>query len=220
MAKIEKERLLDHSFDGIKELDNFLPSWWKWLFIFTIVFSVGYILHYHVFKTGDLQDVEYYKELNPEWAETDLKMVGPAFRYKSPYKGLGAGEAIAKIEISDIVKEDTVVGEPVALAVLIDNESIEKGKSIYTTNCVVCHGANGEGLIGPNFCDSNWIHGGAVVDLVRIINVGVPAKGMIPWDKTLTPEQILQVASYILTFEGTNPANQKAAEGELYIRSN
>lgn len=218
MAKIEKERLLNHNFDGITELDNFLPPWWKWLFIFTIVFSVGYILHYHVFKTGDLQDMEYYKELNPEWAESDLKMVGPSFRYKSPYKGAEAVEAVVTVETSDIVEEDTFVGESVRLSVLIDSESIEKGNSIYAANCIVCHGANGEGLIGPNFCDSNWIHGGAVEDLVRIINVGVPAKGMIAWDKTLTPEQILQVASYILTFEGTNPANQKAAEGELYIR--
>ncbi len=212
MAKIENERLLDHNFDGIRELDNFLPPWWTWLFIFTIVFSVGYILHYHVFKSGDLQDVEYYKEVNPEWAESDLKMVGPSYRYESPYKGAGAEQAVAS---SETVK---AVGEVVALSILSDNESMNKGKSIYTTNCVACHGANGEGLIGPNFCDSNWIHGGAIGDLVRIINIGVPAKGMIPWDKTLTPEQILQVASYILTFEGTNPSNQKAPEGELYTR--
>ncbi|MEE9574329.1 MAG: cbb3-type cytochrome c oxidase N-terminal domain-containing protein [Candidatus Neomarinimicrobiota bacterium] len=218
MAKIEKEHLLDHNFDGIRELDNFLPRWWKWLFIFTIVFSIGYILHYHVFKTGDLQDVEYYKELNPEWAETDLKMVGPSFRYNSPYKRPDAGEVVARVEISDI-EENMVVGEPVVLAVLIDSESIEKGKSIYATNCMACHGASGEGLIGPNFCDSYWIHGGSVDDIVRIINVGVPAKGMIPWDKTLTPEQILQVASYILSLEKTDPPNQKAAEGELYIKS-
>ncbi len=85
------------------------------------------------------------------------------------------------------------------------------GDAIFAANCVACHGANGEGLIGPSFCDSNWIHGGAIEDLVRIINIGVPAKGMIPWDKTLTPEQILQVASYILTFEGTNPPNQKVS---------
>jgi cytochrome c oxidase cbb3-type subunit 3 len=215
MAKIEKERLLDHNFDGIRELDNFLPPWWTWLFIFTIVFSIGYFLHYHVFKTGDLQDVEYYKEVNPEWAEADLKMVGPSFRYTSPYKGAGA---VARAEIGDVIEEDLVIGEVVALSILTDSGSIEKGKSIYATNCVACHGANGEGLIGPNFCDSNWIHGGAIDDLVRIINVGVPAKGMIPWDKTLTPEQILQVASYILTLEGTNPPNQKASEGELYVR--
>lgn len=218
MAKIEKERLLDHNFDGIRELDNFLPPWWKWLFIFTIVFSVGYILHYHVFKSGDLQDVEYYKEVNPEWAEADLKMVGPSFRYKSPYKSTGAVTPVTMVKTSNVLDNEVVVGEPIVLAVLIDNESLEKGKKIYATNCVACHGASGEGLIGPNFSDSYWIHGGAISDLVRIINVGVPAKGMIPWDRTLTPEQILQVASYILTFEGTDPPNQKAAEGELYIR--
>lgn len=218
MEKIENERLLDHNFDGIRELDNFLPPWWTWLFIITIVFSVGYFLHYHVFKTGDLQDVEYYKEVNPEWAEADLKMVGPSFRYKSPYKGTGTDVTVASGEAGEALAGG-VVGESVAVTVLTDSESIDKGKSIFATNCVVCHGANGEGLIGPNFCDSNWIHGGAIEDLVRTINVGVPAKGMIPWDRTLTPEQILQVASYILTLEGTNPPNQKAPEGELYVRS-
>lgn len=216
MAKIEKERLLDHDYDGIRELDNFLPPWWTWLFIITIVWSVGYILHYHVFKTGDLQDVEYYKEMNPEWAEADLKMVGPSFRYTSPYQGAGA---VASTETGDAKEVGSAIGEPVVLAVLIDSESIDKGKSIYTTNCVACHGANGEGLIGPNFADEYWIHGGAIEDLVRIINVGVSAKGMIPWDRTLTPEQILQVASYILTLEGTDPSNQKAPEGGLYVRS-
>ena len=144
-------------------------------------------------------------------------MVGPSFSYKSPYKGVGTRETVATIERAEVNAE--VISEAIEVTILIDSESIEKGKSIYTTNCVACHGANGEGLIGPNFCDSNWIHGGEVNDIVRIINVGVPAKGMIPWDKTLTPDQILQVASYILTLEGTNPPNQKAAEGELYIRS-
>ncbi len=213
MAKIEKERLLEHEYDGIGELDNFLPPWWTWLFIITIVWSVGYVLHYHVLGTGDLQEVEYYKEVNPEWSEADLKMVGPSYRYESPYKGAGADQAVATSEGAG-----EVISELVALSVLTDSESIDQGKSIFTTNCVACHGASGEGLIGPNFCDSNWIHGGAIEDLVRIINVGVPAKGMIPWDRTLTPKQILQVASYILTFEGTNPPNQKAPEGELYTR--
>jgi cytochrome c oxidase cbb3-type subunit 3 len=219
MSKIEKEQLLEHTFDGLRELDNFLPPWWTWLFIITIVFSVGYILHYHVFRTGDLQDIEYYKEVNPEWAETDLKMAGPSYSYKSPYEVTGKVATVASGSIDDINNEESITGEAIATILLTDSESIQKGKSIYTTNCVACHGANGEGLIGPNFCDSNWIHGGAIEDLVRIINVGVPAKGMIPWDKTLTPEQILQVSSYILTLEGTNPPNQKPPEGELYTRS-
>ncbi len=115
MAKIEKEHLLDHNFDGIRELDNFLPRWWKWLFIFTIVFSVGYILHDHVFKTGDLQDVEYFKEVNPEWAEADLKMVGPSFRYTSPYKGAGAGQAVAIGESAEGVVRELVGVVPAQL---------------------------------------------------------------------------------------------------------
>ena len=217
MAKIDKEKLLEHDFDGIKELDNFLPPWWTWLFIATIVFSVFYILHYHVFDTGDSQSVEYYKDVNPEWSKADLKMAGPSYSYTSPYSGTGSSASLASSSIGE-TSED-ITSEPVVVALLTDSESIQKGTSIYTTNCVACHGANGEGLIGPNFCDTNWIHGGAIEDLVRIIRVGVPAKGMIPWDKTLTPQQIIQVASYILTFEGTNPPNQRAPEGEKYIRS-
>ncbi len=219
MAKIENEQLLEHDFDGIRELDNFLPPWWTWLFVISIIFSVGYILHFHVFKTGDLQDVEYYKEVNPEWSKADLNMIGPSMKYKSPYSGTGGVASVSSGRANTNMNENLSMGELVDIVVLTDRESITNGKNIYTANCVACHGVNGEGLIGPNFCDTNWIHGGAIEDLVHIINVGVPAKGMIPWDKTLTPEQILQVSSYILTLEGTDPPNQKAPEGEIYIRS-
>lgn len=211
MNNNEKDLLMDHDFDGIKELDNFLPPWWTWLFIITIVIFVGYILHFHVFKTGDLQAVKYYKEMNPEWAESDLKMVGPSYRYNSPYAG-ASGSATT---VASRVESAT----PVDIVLLTDSESMANGKKIYDVNCIACHGTKGEGLIGPNFADEYWIHGGALEDLVHIINVGVPAKGMIPWDKNLTPTQILEVASFILTFEGTDPPNQKAPEGELYNRS-
>jgi cytochrome c oxidase cbb3-type subunit 3 len=53
--------LLDHEADGIRELDNNLPRWWVWLFYLTIVFSVVYMLYYHVFNAGDLQAAEYTK---------------------------------------------------------------------------------------------------------------------------------------------------------------
>jgi len=216
MEKIVDEKLSTHEYDGIRELDNFLPSWWNWLFIATIVFSIGYILHYHVLKTGDSQYVEYYKEVNPEWSKSDLKMAGPAYKYESPYKGTSGAEAVSVAVATE--HEIPTTTEQVPISLLTDGVSVEKGKNIYDKNCLVCHGANGEGLIGPNFCDTNWIHGGAIEDLVNIINIGVPEKGMIPWDKTLTPKEILQVASFILTFEGTNPPNQKAPEGKVYNR--
>lgn len=54
--------LLDHEYDGIRELDNRLPRWWVWLFYITIVFSVVYMGYYHVFKLGELSAAEYARD--------------------------------------------------------------------------------------------------------------------------------------------------------------
>lgn len=103
---------------------------------------------------------------------------------------------------------------------LIDENSIEvnldmapAGKILYAANCVSCHGANGEGGIGPNLTDRSWIHGAEIKDIFKTVKYGVPAKGMVPWEQTLTPGQIAEVSNYILTLRDTNPANAKAAEG-------
>jgi cytochrome c oxidase cbb3-type subunit III len=55
--------LLDHEYDGIRELDNQLPRWWVWLFYITIIYSAGYLVYYHVTGSGDLQAAEYTKEM-------------------------------------------------------------------------------------------------------------------------------------------------------------
>ena len=55
--------LLDHEYDGIRELDNNLPRWWVWLFYITIIFSAGYLVHFHITRVGDLQEAEYKKEM-------------------------------------------------------------------------------------------------------------------------------------------------------------
>jgi len=103
-----------------------------------------------------------------------------------------------------------------ATTLLTDAASMEAGKAIYDQHCLVCHLSKGEGLVGPNLTDQYWIHGGSMEDVVNIIIVGVPAKGMISWKDQLKPEEIQQVASYILSLQGTDPPNAKAPEGELY----
>jgi cytochrome c oxidase cbb3-type subunit 3 len=55
--------LLDHEYDGIGELDNKLPRWWVWLFNFSIVFAVLYMIHYHVLGKGRLMAAEYAAEM-------------------------------------------------------------------------------------------------------------------------------------------------------------
>lgn len=92
------------------------------------------------------------------------------------------------------------------------------GKTIFMANCVACHGANGEGGIGPNLTDDYWIHGGDIKDIFKTVKYGVPEKGMVPWEQTLTPGQIAEVSSYVLTLKGTNPPNAKAPEGVLYVQ--
>jgi len=102
-----------------------------------------------------------------------------------------------------------------SVTILTDEASMAEGKAIYDKNCAVCHLAEGQGLVGPNMTDEYWIHGCNIGDLFNIIVVGVPAKGMISWESQLTPLQIQQVASFILSMQGTNPPNPKEPQGEL-----
>jgi len=187
MTKKDKRGgLLEHNYDGIRELDNVLPPWWLYLFYFTIVISVAYILYYHVLDMGDSQAMEYQKEM--EYAASQKKAI----------------EAAAPKESAEMFN------------LLTDEASMTSGKNVFAANCAVCHAADGGGTIGPNMTDKYWIHGNRMEDLMLTIKQGVPAKGMISWKGMLTPLQMQEVASYILSLQGTTPAKPKAPEGQLY----
>lgn len=183
----EEEIMLDHEYDGIRELDNDLPPWWKYGFYLTIVVAVFYLIHYHVSGTGDLQEVEYNKEIAKAKAEV---------------------EAYMKTAASNV--DETNVK-------MLDGASdIEAGKQAYQANCAACHGKLGEGGVGPNFADEYWMHGGSIQDIFKTIKYGYPDKGMKAWSEDLSPMQIAQVSSFIRTLKGTNPPNGKAPQGDLY----
>lgn len=183
----EKDVLLDHDYDGITELDNQLPPWWKFLFYFTIVFAVVYMLYFHVFNIGNLQEEEYAAEVKQfEIQQTALQ------------------------KTSVMINENTVT-------ILTDAGSLFSGKEIFTKNCAACHGNYGEGLVGPNLTDDYWINGGSIKDIFRTIRDGVPEKGMISWKSQLNPKQMQEVGSYIKSLYGTNPPNAKPPQGEKYV---
>jgi cytochrome c oxidase cbb3-type subunit 3 len=188
---IEKEQdiLLEHEYDGIKELDNKIPPWFSYLFYITIFFSVVYLLDYHVFGSGKVMQDEYNQEIK-----------------------------IAAIQRAELEKTGAFVNEATVSA-LIDAAEIGNGKKIFDANCVACHAAGGAGLVGPNLTDDYWIHGGGIKNIFKTIKYGVPAKGMISWQTQLNPKQIQEVSSYILSIHGTNPPNPKAPQGDKYIQN-
>ncbi len=128
-------------------------------------------------------------------------------------------EAQAAIEAYRKTAKDLVDVNTVTL--LTDASDLSAGKAIFEASCVVCHMADGGGGIGPNLTDQYWILGGGIKNVFRTISEGGrDGKGMISWKQTLKPAEMAQVASYLLTFQGTTPANPKAAEGDLYIDEN
>ncbi|WP_200976967.1 cbb3-type cytochrome c oxidase N-terminal domain-containing protein [Echinicola sp. 20G] len=183
----EEEIMLDHSYDGIVELDNFMPPWLKYVFYGTIIFAVGYLINYSTLGWGKTPTEEYTAELEAEAIAAESR------------KAL----ALASIDESNVEFNQS---DRVLIA----------GGTIFQNNCVACHAADGGGGVGPNFTDEYWIHGGSIKDVFTVIKYGVPDKGMIPWQDQLSPEEIQQVANFILSLKGTTPANPKEPQGELY----
>lgn len=105
------------------------------------------------------------------------------------------------------------------LALITAPSMVSHGKELYTTRCVACHGAAGEGLVGPNLTDDNWIHGAKPTQIKRTIQEGVLDKGMIAWKTTMTSDEINAVLAYVWSLHGTNPPNAKAPQGDLVPRS-
>jgi len=121
----------------------------------------------------------------------------------------GAKEENFKKNSDQAIDENTIT--------LSDAKGIAEGKKIFIGTCFACHGTNGEGnAVGPNLTDTYWLHGGSIKDVFKTITNGVPDKGMQPWGKTYSPTEIRNLSSFILSLQGTNPANAKAPQGNLY----
>lgn len=183
----EETIIIDHDFDGIKELDNNLPPWWIYLFYATIVFAIIYHIRFDFIKEYT-QAEEYEMEV-----------------------------AAAQIAIAEYKKTAKDLVDVSTVELLTDAADLSAGKQIFETNCVACHMADGGGGIGPNLTDQHWILGGGIKNVFSTISEGGrDGKGMVAWKQILKPVEMAQVASYVITLGGTTPANPKEAEGELW----
>jgi cytochrome c oxidase cbb3-type subunit 3 len=187
----EGQLMLDHDYDGIKELDNVLPPWWVYLFYGCILFGVIYLVRFEILGAPD-QEMELKNEM-----------------------------AQAKIEVAEYMKNAPDMMDEETVTLLTDATSLAEGKTIFTTNCVACHRADAGGQIGPNLTDKYWILGGGIKNLFHTLeHGGRDGKGMISWKGTLKPKEMQKVASYVLSLQGSNPKDAKVAEGEIWVDLN
>jgi cytochrome c oxidase cbb3-type subunit 3 len=176
----------DHDFDGIVEQNNPTPPWLASILWGTLLFSIGYLFHYHVSHLGTSVEEGYQKDAV---AQKELQALAAN---KQPAPSAQEWQAL-----------------------LQDKPALEKGKAKYLAVCAACHGPLGGGTIGPNLTDAYWIHGkGGLVDIFTTVQQGVLEKGMPAWGKVLSSEELRQVVAFVGTLRNTQVEGGKAAQGE------
>lgn len=185
---ISEEAKIDvgHDYDGIHELDNVTPIWFKAAFGLSILFAIVYLWRYHVSSSAPLQIEEYNVSMENAKKEHDAYLATSA----------------------DKVDESTVV--------MGTEADIVAGNKIFQEKCKACHLDDGGGQTGPNLTDAYWLHGGDIKDIFKSIKYGWPDKGMISWKDQVTPKQMADLSSFIMSLQGTKPKIAKEPQGELY----
>lgn len=188
---IEEEHSLDlnHDYDGIRELDNKVPAWWRYAFYASILFGGIYMYRMFVADTipNQLQELSEANHI--------------AAIQKAEYLKHAANN----------VDENTVA--------MLDASGIAEGSALFTKNCLACHGDKGQGGVGPNLTDEYWLHNGGIKDIFHSIKYGWPEKGMKAWKDDFSPVQIAQLSSYIKSIQGTNPPGGKEPQGTVFTET-
>lgn len=182
----QQDMMLDHDYDGIREMDYGMPPWLRYIFIGTFLFALFYVPAYLIFDIIPDQETEYQAELD---------------------KAAMLAEARVEAGIIAITAETAELDT--------DEAVLENGNKLYQINCAVCHAKDGGGGVGPNLTDEYWLHGSDIAGVFTTISEGVPAKGMIPWKGNLSPKEIQDVSNFVLSLVGTTPATAKEPEGEI-----
>lgn len=179
-----------HELDGIKEYDNPMPGWLMAIWWGSLVFSAAYLIFYALSFGEGSMEAEYRGETQQALAAVQSYFDTHPLVPPSP-KELLAG---AK-----------------------DPGVLERGAVRFSRTCAPCHGAQAQGLIGPNLTDDRWLHGGTVEQIFQVVAKGWPAKGMPPWGRALKPEELASLVSYVRSLQGSNPPNARRPEGDPVV---
>lgn len=207
-TKIEKDRLsgrdtTGHEWDGVKELNTPLPTWWVYSFYASIVFAAVYCVLYPSWPwlNGHTDGVLGYSSRTELTRELDAQTKARAVFV----------DRIRATTLADISKQPELF-----------NFAMAGGRSAFQTNCMQCHGAGGAGSPGfPNLVDDDWIWGGNLDQIYATIQHGIrntddkSRQSMMPRfgaDGMLTGAQVAAVTDYVLSLSGKAKANEEGAQ--------
>ncbi|TGK37425.1 cytochrome C [Leptospira gomenensis] len=158
-------------FDGIRQEDNPMPEWWKWIFVICVVFAIGYSIYFHKYSQWG-QEVAYENEVKEH--ETKFPKA---------------------VEIQSDDGSNPLRGNAQAIA---------EGEKLFKTVCAACHGPTGQGLVGPNLVDAEWIHGTTDLEVYNTIMKGITVEKtklgrgpMPPHENSLGGEKVYQVMAWL-----------------------
>jgi cytochrome c oxidase cbb3-type subunit 3 len=171
----ESAPLTSHSYDGIQEYDNPMPTWWRRVFWGTIAFSLGYFVHFQLTGNGASVEQSYAEDMRE-------------FRELRAAQSLG--EKVTEEGLTRLMNDATLMRD---------------ARTVFVARCVQCHADHGQGNIGPNLTDAYWLNGGGKLeDLYEIVSNGRTMKGMPNWSLKLRPLELAQVVAYLGTLRNTN----------------
>jgi cytochrome c oxidase cbb3-type subunit 3 len=174
--------------EDLREANNPMPRWWVGLFVITIVFGLAYLVAYPGLGS-------YKGEL--AWS-TENEYAKDLARATHELEPVYAAYAAMPIE--------RVASEPAATAI---------GERLFLNNCAQCHGSDARGSKGfPNLADGDWLHGGAPEKIKESITLG--RKGVMPpmAEAVGTPEDVKNVANYVLSLSGSPHDSVRAGLGK------
>lgn len=177
--------LLDHEYDGIREYDNPTPGWWHALFLASIVFSIAYLAWYH-FSVFSMSEHEKYDAVVTRELQKQFRELG-----------------------------DLAPDEPTIARLMSDPKWLKVAEGSFRAQCVSCHGASGEGSIGPNLTDDSYKNVKSLADIAHVISEGAANGAMPAWRTRFHRNEIVLLSAYVAALRGQNLPGPRGAEGEV-----
>ncbi|MBC7446175.1 MAG: cytochrome-c oxidase, cbb3-type subunit III [Polaromonas sp.] len=188
-AMTANDNTTGHVWDGdLREMNNPLPRWWVWLFIITVVFALGYLVMYP--GLGNYGGTFGWSAVGQYEAEVAKgnKEVEPLY---ARFNGM---------------KPEDMAADAHAMAI---------GERLFMNNCSQCHGSDARGSKGfPNLTDKDWLHGGTPDKIIETLTVGRMGN-MPPMAAAVgSPDDVRNVAHYVLSLSASPHDSVKAALGK------